>query len=661
MDGDLLRLHSVLSLTSDEATGVVIPQSDWEKGYGGCRFTLVGRLLSHRAVNFDAMKGTLVQLFQAARGVEVRKISDDRFCLLFNHGEDLRRVLELRPWIFDKNLVVLAPLAERDDPLLVNLDWCPFYVHVHDLKLGQRTVNVVRHIGRSLGTWLDEDSIARDISWFEAVRIRLNLNVTRPLKRALTLCSEHGEEFVVRLTYDRLPNFCYLCGTLGHISRFCELRFQEGFTDPGIHTPCGAWLRAAGPAWRFGISQDMVRPTYVRSSSSSSGYSVSVRRGQHIFGGFRRADDAEGGGASLAIGESGSTAPSPQRLVEHRQLSMDIGQQLNEEFRVAGSVPGLVDMHVGSKGVHAVTGLRPASVSPPQAQSPIKRPASPRPRFSFLGQAGGRPMIQPSQSGDFQISSGYGGPVRGVGSAPISPMDADISANQRGEQSLADDLSVGQDVTTSRGPRNLLSDPLIRSNPSPLHFPVGGRGYGRRARGCRVGRARRVMGPGAGRGSKRTLPNSLQGESQSRLPKCHLVDESGGFCCLAFSVSVICGPCFADSLFGSLPFIGSAAECTDLISDAWHSGPFNGDACSVIAKLGRCAEMLEVWSKTRFSGLKKRKAWLEKRISELESQLLSSSTQLALREYRYELEGDGLIAPFRLVFKTLGRKWFGNI
>ncbi|KAK4424535.1 hypothetical protein Salat_1646900 [Sesamum alatum] len=135
MDGDLLRLDSMLSLTVEEGEGVSIPQSEWEKGSGGFRLMLVGRLLSPQSVRFDALRDSLTNMFQTVRGIVVRKILESRFYLIFNHFEDLRRVLDLRPWIFDRNLVVIHPLSPTANPLEVDLDWCPFFVHVHDLPL----------------------------------------------------------------------------------------------------------------------------------------------------------------------------------------------------------------------------------------------------------------------------------------------------------------------------------------------------------------------------------------------------------------------------------------------------------------------------------------------------------------------------------------------
>ncbi|KAK4439151.1 hypothetical protein Salat_0250000 [Sesamum alatum] len=128
MEGDIMRLDSVLSLIVEECVGVVIPQSEWEKGSGGFRLTFVGRL------PFDS---------------------------------DLCRGLDLLPWTFDWNLVVIQSLSPTANPLSVDLDWCPFFINVHDLSFAQRTFVVVHYIGKCLGAWLDVEDVGRYILWYD--------------------------------------------------------------------------------------------------------------------------------------------------------------------------------------------------------------------------------------------------------------------------------------------------------------------------------------------------------------------------------------------------------------------------------------------------------------------------------------------------------------
>ncbi|KAL0337678.1 UNVERIFIED_CONTAM: hypothetical protein Scaly_2042900 [Sesamum calycinum] len=79
------------------------------------------------------------------------------------------------------------------------------------------------------------------------------------------------EEQLVTFTYERLPNFCYLCGHLGHIVKYCKTRFRGGFQDPGDNTPYGLWLGAQFPTRSRG------RSTGVESTSHFPSYSPQLQ------------------------------------------------------------------------------------------------------------------------------------------------------------------------------------------------------------------------------------------------------------------------------------------------------------------------------------------------------------------------------------------------
>lgn len=47
----------------------------------------------------------------------------------------------------------------------------------------------------------------------------VNIDVTQPLRRMIKILGPNNQEIIVRLAYERLPNFCYYCGVLGHLVR----------------------------------------------------------------------------------------------------------------------------------------------------------------------------------------------------------------------------------------------------------------------------------------------------------------------------------------------------------------------------------------------------------------------------------------------------------
>ncbi|KAL0381479.1 UNVERIFIED_CONTAM: putative mitochondrial protein [Sesamum angustifolium] len=230
-----------------------------------------------------------------AKGMDISFIEGDCFLLKFFHSVDRDRVLASGPWAFEKNLVVLAPVSDIDNPAEVDLAWCDFHVRIHGLHLGKMTPEIASFIGGKIGRLKDFDLSKGPESWGSFMRLRVAINVTKPLTRALKLRTVLGDEHIVTFTYERLPNFCYLCGRIGHISKWCETRFQANFVDPGDNSPFGPWLRAVTRVdlkTRFPqhsqshSNPQAFRPRFSPRQSGPTSLYTETRRGTAIFGDF---------------------------------------------------------------------------------------------------------------------------------------------------------------------------------------------------------------------------------------------------------------------------------------------------------------------------------------------------------------------------------------
>lgn len=72
------------------------------------------------------------------------------------------------------------------------------------------------------------------------MRIRVSVNITKPLKKIIVLKQEGEEDIPMPVVYERLPDFRYSCGCIGHQFRGCkEYRDQKK-----EELPFGPWLKA---------------------------------------------------------------------------------------------------------------------------------------------------------------------------------------------------------------------------------------------------------------------------------------------------------------------------------------------------------------------------------------------------------------------------------
>ena len=139
----------------------------------------------------------------------------------FASTSDKNRIWAQSPWAFDKNLMLLSKLAKDDDPMTMNLDWCEFHVQVSGLPVSLLHGGIAEFLGNAIGRFVKFDSSPMKGFVGSALRFRVLIDVTKPVCRMIMALGPDQKEFQVHIKYERLPNFCYHCGVIGHLVRDC--------------------------------------------------------------------------------------------------------------------------------------------------------------------------------------------------------------------------------------------------------------------------------------------------------------------------------------------------------------------------------------------------------------------------------------------------------
>ncbi|GMP38542.1 hypothetical protein CsSME_00009747 [Camellia sinensis var. sinensis] len=188
---------------------------------------LVGKLLTRRPFNFDTMKSTLLSVWQPTKGMQVRVIGDNLFFFVFGHVVDKRCVLLNDPWTFDKNLLMLGEMDPNIPPSDIRLTPVQFWVHVCNLPLILMNKEVGQIIGNSVGQFIDMDFQDDGIAWGRTMRIRMAIDVWKPLRPGMKLSLSSADPLWVDFKYERLPIFFHFYGMLGHSDRECVAKLSS--------------------------------------------------------------------------------------------------------------------------------------------------------------------------------------------------------------------------------------------------------------------------------------------------------------------------------------------------------------------------------------------------------------------------------------------------
>lgn len=195
-----------LQITSDENSVISFEEVPDDSNASGIDLSLVGKVLSIRPHNFEAMKKTLNQIWLISKDVLFRNIENGLFVVQFAHFRDKAKVMAGRPWTFDQNLVLLNEIEGTAQPSNIALTHCPFWIRLYNLPMDSRSENRIRMIGSGIGTVIEVDFDG--IVWDKSARVKVLVDVTKPLRRIQQIRCKGGVVAIVEVKYERLPNFC---------------------------------------------------------------------------------------------------------------------------------------------------------------------------------------------------------------------------------------------------------------------------------------------------------------------------------------------------------------------------------------------------------------------------------------------------------------------
>ena len=116
MANKIAKRYATLTITDDETN--VIPLDDDPDDHDGTDITLylVGKVMTNRPCNFEAMKKTMNQIWSISKGALFRRIEDNLFVAQFASLRDKTKFLARRPWNFDQNLILLNEIDGGEQP-----------------------------------------------------------------------------------------------------------------------------------------------------------------------------------------------------------------------------------------------------------------------------------------------------------------------------------------------------------------------------------------------------------------------------------------------------------------------------------------------------------------------------------------------------------------
>ena len=68
---------------------------------------VVMKILTQHTVFLDALRQNIKMLWKPTKGLQISEIEDDKFLVEFGDGRVKKRVMEMCPWSYEKQLIFL--------------------------------------------------------------------------------------------------------------------------------------------------------------------------------------------------------------------------------------------------------------------------------------------------------------------------------------------------------------------------------------------------------------------------------------------------------------------------------------------------------------------------------------------------------------------------
>jgi hypothetical protein len=184
--------------------------------------TLIGKIISHRPFSKISIKQNILQAWQLKKAITTEDREENKMVFTFEDTEDLSKVLNNSPWNI-KGTPLFLKRWENDETFEdITFQKAAFWVQVHGLTLEQMTTENAISIAENLGGLVEIDNLDNSKPTRKSfLRIRALIPIEDPLPTGFILHRPPKAPALISYQYERLSDFCYDCGRLGHQSFHC--------------------------------------------------------------------------------------------------------------------------------------------------------------------------------------------------------------------------------------------------------------------------------------------------------------------------------------------------------------------------------------------------------------------------------------------------------
>ncbi|KAE9445306.1 hypothetical protein C3L33_22796, partial [Rhododendron williamsianum] len=251
-------------------TDIIALDDSFEDCPQEARFVLVGKILASKALNKSGVQKIIEKAWRTEEDFTISPWGDNVYAFGFKNEDDLCRIISKSPWSVMGSILILRKWDQKKSFSELDFSLSPFWVQIHGLPLGFLNVKTGSAIAKSFGDVIAVEDPGERGRLANYLRIRVWLDVSKPLKKGFFLRRPKEDDLWVKFKYERLSDFCYGCGKISHTVNDCKERCSFAAKD---------WVYDGGIRAEFAVVEtiqygDQPRPRLVYPERKNSGSSM---------------------------------------------------------------------------------------------------------------------------------------------------------------------------------------------------------------------------------------------------------------------------------------------------------------------------------------------------------------------------------------------------
>lgn len=207
--------------------------------------TLLGRLYTEKSFSKKIVKSMIKKGWGDPEGLSIIDIGPSTFLFNFSDADTPKNILANAPWNILGQVLLLKQWSPQISSQEVEFSHSPYWIQIHGMPLELLSKDNATRAGSRIGEVLEVEDPFQGTSIIRSfLRVRILLNVKNPLIVGFWIPRQQHTKVWIQVKYEKLMDFCYNCGRLGHDQKGCKhkksfdaINSNKPMYGPGLSTP----------------------------------------------------------------------------------------------------------------------------------------------------------------------------------------------------------------------------------------------------------------------------------------------------------------------------------------------------------------------------------------------------------------------------------------